>query len=438
MRAAILSIGDELTLGQNVDTNSAWLSARLAERSIITVEHRTLCDDRQAIAAGIAELATRCDVLIISGGLGPTADDLTREALGDVMTPGIALEIDDVALRYIASIFSSRGREMPRSNQKQALRPASARMLPNPHGTAPGLAGEVGDCRVFSLPGPPREMQPMFFDHVAPQLITTAPDQVLLTAQVQEFGMGESVAAERLGDLMDRNNNPLVGTTVSDAIVFARIRVHGDARWASTQIEQTVARIEQAWHPYVFGSTGATLAEDVGEMLRHSKTTLAVAESCTGGWLGKMIVDVPKSSDYFIGGFVTYSNAMKSRWLDVPQLLIDQHGAVSLPVAEAMATGALRASGADHAIAITGIAGPDGGTVLKPVGTVHIAIAAQGRAQRAPHSRHFVFPGDRLAIRDRAAKAALQMLRFALIEAPENTPLLWEAASRPSESRVPA
>ena len=430
MRAAILSIGDELTLGQNLDTNSGWLSARLAEHSVITVEHRTLADDRQAIATAITDLVARCDILIITGGLGPTADDLTREALGDVMTPGRPLTIDDAALRHITSMFHKRGREMPSMNEKQAMRPTTAKMLPNPNGTAPGISGEIGRCRVFSLPGPPREMQPMFLNHIVPDLPVRR-DDVLLTAQVQELGMGESVAAERLGNLMDRDRNPLVGTTVSDAIVSARIRARGAREWAREQINETAARIEDLWRPYAFGREGATLADAVGRLLRESRKSLAVAESCTGGLLGKMIVDVAKSSDYFIGGWVTYSNQMKTQSLGIPPELIEANGAVSREVAVAMSLGALRVSRADYALSITGIAGPDGGTPDKPVGTVHIALAHRAGEEADSVTRHFVFPGDRSTVRDRSAKAALQMLRFALLNVPGETPLLWEAVPRP-------
>lgn len=436
-RAAILSIGDELTLGQNVDTNSAWLSARLAELAILTVEHRTVADDRTAIVRAITELASMIDVLMITGGLGPTDDDLTRDALGDALTPGQELMTDEGALDQLRNWFERRGRGMPRSNLRQALRPVTMRCLPNPHGTAPGLAGESEPveggrtCLIFSLPGPPREMQPMFADHVVPAIRKSGlvrDDHVLLSGAVQEFGMGESAAAQKLGDLMQRDRDPLVGTTASDSIVTARIRTTGPRETALRQINETIELVERAWHPYAFGRGDCSLSQSVGDLLKASRLTLAVAESCTGGLLGKLIVDVPGSSDWFKGGWISYSNELKTRCLDVDSALISKHGAVSAQVAMAMAQGALTHANSDWALSITGIAGPDGGSQNKPVGTVHIGIARRTSRGVETQSRHFLFTGDRGVVRDRSAKAALQMLRLALL-GEESHPLLWETTS---------
>jgi PncC family amidohydrolase len=237
---------------------------------------------------------------------------------------------------------------------------------------------------------------------------------------------------------MDRDRNPLVGTTVSDAIVSARIRASGPRHHAQIELNSVIDQVEQAWCPYAFGREDSTLAGAVGSLLRKSRKTLSTAESCTGGWLGKAIVDLPGSSDFYIGGWVTYSNRMKSSCLNVPARVIEQHGAVSAPVAEAMAAGALHAAQADFALAITGIAGPDGGTPTKPVGTVVIAIARHGNA--APRFlglvRHFEFPGDRTSVRDRSVKTALQMLRFELLDIPRDTPMLWQTVPS-SIDRVP-
>lgn len=439
MRASILSIGDELTLGQNLDTNSAWLASKLAEQSIMTVEHRIVSDDRVAIALAISDLAAACEVVITTGGLGPTADDLTREAMGDVLTPGQELVCDDAALKQVIAHFTKRRHEMPHMNRKQAQRPANARCLPNPNGTAPGLAGELGRCQIFCLPGPPREMQPMFLNHVMPAIKrpSTLNDEVLLTASVHEFGMGESKAAEKLGDLMARDRNPLVGTTASDAIVSARIRVRGPCADARRLLDETVARIEQLWHPYAFGRDGATLIDAVAPLLRDARKTLVTAESCTGGWLGKSIVDRPKSSEFYLGGWVTYADEFKQDFLGVPHEMIETHGAVSACVAQAMSDGALNASSADYSLAITGIAGPDGGTTEKPVGTVFIGLGQRRGAGSAVLTRHFHFPGDRQAVRDRSVKAALQMLRFALLDVREPAPLLWEVTDNQNSDRAP-
>jgi nicotinamide-nucleotide amidase len=430
-RAAILSIGDELTLGQSVDTNSAWLASRLAELAVLTIEHRTVADDRTAIGRAISELTVATDLLVTTGGLGPTDDDLTRESLADVFSPGQELVADANALNHLRNLFERRGRSMPKSNLRQASRPANMQCLPNPHGTAPGLAGDWTSpnnghrCLVFSLPGPPREMQPMFADHVVPALHDreiVRDDHVLLTAFVNEFGMGESTAAQKLGDLMHRERDPLVGTTASDSIVTARIRTSGLCENASKSLDEIVSEVERLWFPYAFGRGHCTLANSVGEMLKSSRSTLAVAESCTGGLLSKFIVDVPGSSDWFKGGWVTYSNELKTHCLGVDAALIDKHGAVSAVVAMAMAQGSREAAGTDWALAITGIAGPDGGTPNKPVGTVYIGIARRDSAVRC---RGFEFTGDRATVRDRSAKAALQMLRLALMNE-DSAPLLWE------------
>ncbi len=426
MRAIILSIGDELTLGQTLDTNSQWLSARLAEHSIIVIEHRTLADDREAMAAAIRECAERCDVLISSGGLGPTDDDLTREAVGDVATPGELLVVDEQAIGHLQQWFEKRGRTMPAMNRRQAMRPRTFRCLPNPNGTAPGLAGRIGDCHVFSLPGPQREMHPMFESFVLPAL-PASQGEVILTARLQEFGMGESQAAEKLGDLMKRDRNPLVGTTASQSIVSARLRVLGPLDWAQRELADTVARVHAAWQPYVFADDDRTIADVVGAMLGERGMTLATAESCTGGWLGKCLVDRAGSSAYYLGGWVTYSNAMKIAQLGVDEELIESHGAVSSEVALAMARGAIAHSGAKCALSITGIAGPDGGSPLKPVGTVFIGAVVESREV----VRRFEFPGERHVVRDRAVKASLQLLRFMLMGV-DDTPMIWEAAAQPA------
>ena len=428
MRAATLSIGDELTLGQNVDTNSPWIAAQLAERSILTIEQRTVADDRQAIAHAIGDLAQRVNLLLITGGLGPTDDDLTREALGDVLTPNEPLAIDEKMLKHIVALFRTRGRPMPEMNRKQAQRPQTMQALLNHHGTAPGLVGTIGQCHIVSLPGPPREMQPMFLEQALPLLNLPTPNEIIVSGSVHEVGLGESDAAQRLGPLMDRTRNPLVGITVSDAIVSARVRATLKAHAAKGELEKTLDEIERLWQPYSFGRGATSLAESAGRLLRTSQRTLATAESCTGGWLGKMIVDVAGSSDYYRGGFVTYSNELKQAILKVPPHIIKEYGAVSGPVAIAMAEGAMKVSGADDVLAITGVAGPlrPEQPSEKPVGTVFIAQARNRQGRLDTIVRHFRFPGDRTTVRDRACKAALQMLRFSLLSQPDDLPLLWE------------
>lgn len=427
MKAAIVSIGDEVVLGQNLDTNSAWLSAQLAARSIMTTEHRTVADDREVIAHTIRELADRSDLVLITGGLGPTDDDMTRDALCDVLTPGQGMQTDEQAAKWLAEWFARHGRMMPPTNLRQAHRPATMRCLPNPHGTAPGLAGKYGHCLLFALPGPPPEMKPMFLDHVLPELAVDEHDEVIMTAFVHAFGIGESEAAQRLGDLAARDRHPLIGTTVSDSIITARLRAHGQPREVRAMLDRDIQQVEQAWGPYVFGRDATTLAEDVGRMLKCANKALVTAESCTGGWLGKMLVDVAGSSGFYHGGWITYTNDMKTKSLAVSHELLEAHGAVSHEVAQAMASGALaNADDAHYALAISGIAGPDGGTPNKPVGTVFIALAKLEDELVSVSSRRFVFAGDRTQVRDRSTKAAMQMLRFTMMGVPDDTPMLWE------------
>lgn len=426
MRAAIISIGDELMLGQTIDTNAAWLSAELAGRGIVTIEHRTIGDDRAALAETVRRLASKVDLLILTGGLGPTADDLTREALADALTPGQALVRDAVAVKRLERWFSTHGNPMPKSNLKQADQPAGTQMLANPHGTALGIAGRLGACRVFALPGPPAEMMPMLLEQVVPALEQPLSGDVVLTEAVYAYGLGESAGAERLGSLMDRGREPLVGTTVSESILAARIVARGPQASARRALDRTMAVVKQKWHPFVFGCADESLASAVGELLRTGQRTLTTAESCTGGLLGKMIVDVAGSSDYYLGGWVTYTDELKQSCLAVPRTVLRDHGAVSEPTVRAMAEGALKASGADYSLAITGIAGPDGETPDKSLGTVFLGLGHPVEGELHTWVRQFAFPGDRWAVRDRAAKSALQMLRFTLLGVSLDTYLLWE------------
>lgn len=452
MRAAILAIGDELTRGETTDTNSPWIAARLGEMGVVTVEHRTVEDDREAIGTAAASLMRRVDVLVMTGGLGPTSDDLTRDALGDVFNPGRELIRDEDAVGWLQERYARRAAPMPQSNLVQTMRPISMRCMHNPHGTAPGLAG-VGmppdfrrRCHVFSLPGPPSEMKPMFVDHVIPALRACMEGldagTVALSAQVHSFGIGESRAAELLEGMMARdragNGLPVIGTTVSGGVVSARIRARGHASAVKPLIDADVQEVEHRWSPYAFGRDGVTLANATHVLLRQFCKTIATAESCTGGLLGKLLVDPDGASNSYVGGWITYSNEMKVEELAVPQELLSLHGAVSAEVAVAMVSGAMAKTGADYALAITGIAGPDGGTPEKPVGTVFIALASAMSGTPTHEVRRFAFTGDRETIRLRSALAAIQMLRFALLRVPATTPLLWEMPVGGFSSNQPA
>lgn len=421
LRAALLSIGDELTLGQTLDTNSKALASRLMDLGILPVEHVTVPDDLNAHVAALTRLASSVDILISTGGLGPTADDLTREALARASAD--TLIEDPVALEQITAWFGARGRTMPAINRLQALRPSRAVSLPNHHGTAPGLFATLTSggrlCDVFCLPGPPGEMFPMFDAAVLPRLRPT-PGRTVRTRVLPCFGIGESELATRLGDLMDRSRNPLVGTTASGGVVSCRIRYEGPLSpdEADAQLDAAERLIRDRAGPYLFGVGPIKLADAVLALLRERRHTVGVVESCTAGLLGSMLAEVPGASTAFRGGLLTYSNDLKSSLANVPPTLLAAGGpgAVSREVAAALAQGGLRTLGVDHALSVTGIAGPDGGTPAKPVGTVYVARAS---ADGSTDVRRFAMRGDRQSIRDWSARCALAMLRLHLIGAGE-------------------
>lgn len=426
--ASILSIGDELAIGQKLDTNGQWIAEALTLRGIIVREHVTIADDLDHHVETIRRLAARTPLLISTGGLGPTSDDLTREALARVM--GEPLVEDVEALAHVRSIMEKRGRELTDLQRAQALRPRSARCLANVNGTAPGLWGRVSDCDVVCLPGPPSEMKPMFDRLVSPELRPPV-GSVVRTRVLHCLGIGEGDLAKRLGALMMRDRNPLVGTTASGGVVSIRIRYQGPEGPDAEMMRETETLARRAADPFVFGDEQQTIESVILDLLRERGDRLVVAESCTAGGLGAMVSRTPGSSAALLGGWITYSDAMKSALLSVPRAMLESYGAVSAEVAQHMAEGALRHShevgGAQHALAISGIAGPDGGSEQKPVGTVFIALASADLGSGKPRidSRRFLITGGRNEIRDRAARLALMMLRFRLlsIEAPRT---LWQ------------
>ena len=418
MKAAILSIGDELILGQTQDTNARWLGARLADRGVPCVQFRVVPDDLAAQAAALRELAAVAQVVIVTGGLGPTDDDLTREALRVAMGDANPLVLDAPSLEALDRWFTHRGRSMPDINRRQAMRPSGAECLRNDFGTAPGLRGTVGGSTIVCLPGPPREMEPMFDQFVLPLL----PKQAMATGVVHAFGQGESFLAERLGDRMHRERNPLVGTTASGSVVSARVRGR-DAAAEPAAMQAELAAIEALWKPFAFGRGTTTLAGALGAALRERGLTMALAESCTGGLAGSLVTAESGSSAWFLGGLMTYANEAKRDLCGVPEALIAEHGAVSAPVAAALARGARERLRADWAASITGVAGPNGGSDAKPVGTVYIGVSGPGFES----VRRFRYPGERASVRDRAAKTALVLLRLAVAEREHfDATFIWE------------
>ena len=407
MKAMVLAIGDELVGGRTVDTNSAYLSERLAARGIRTVAHVTVADDCSAIADAVADAARRADVVLITGGLGPTEDDLTRQGLADAM--GVELVLNEACLAEIEAFFRQRGREMAPTNRIQAMLPAGAQPLDNRLGTAPGIAATLGGSSVFVMPGVPHEMREMFDT----QIVSRLPDGAGAIVQhiVHTYGQGESAVGTTIHDLMRRDANPTVGTTVASGVVSVRVTAHAESpERADAVARETVAEVRRRLGELVIGENDDTAASVVGAMLRQRGQTVATAESCTGGLIGEQITDIPGASEYFLGGAVCYANAAKRDVLGVDEHLLAEHGAVSEPVAEAMAAGCRERFDSDWAVATTGIAGPTGGTESKPVGLVYISLAGPDGTQVHRH----VFSGTRKFIRLQAALAAINYLRLAL------------------------
>jgi nicotinamide-nucleotide amidase len=408
MKAIVLSIGDELVSGQAVDTNSAHLSRRLGELGIAVAEHRTVADDPQAIAEAIATAAAAAELVVVTGGLGPTADDLTRQALAAAL--GVDLVLDSGRAAEIEEFFRRRGRTMPPANRIQAMVPAGAESIPNTMGTAPGIAARVDKASVYVLPGVPHEMREMFDLAIAPRLHGGGG---LVHRLVHCFGEGESDIAARIEDLMQRGKNPAVGTTVSAGLVTLRVVSSGKTpQQAADLAEQTVAEIGRRLGKLVVGTDEQTLPATVGQLLRKARATLATAESCTGGLVGQLVTSVPGSSDYYLGGVVAYANRLKCDLLDVPQKTLDRFGTVSEQAASAMAEGCRKHLTADWALAVTGIAGPGGGSEDKPVGLIYVGLAGPKGTAAYKH----LFSGTREFIRLRAALTALNYLRLALMD----------------------
>jgi len=407
-RAIIISIGNELTGGQTVDTNSAYLAEQLGMLGIDTLYHVTVGDDRDATARAITAAAAEAELVLVTGGLGPTADDLTRYALADAMG-GVELVEDTASLADLEAFFQRRGRTMVPANRIQIMFPAGTRAIPNACGTAPGIAAGIGNARVYVMPGVPREMRAMFAEHIAPDL--PAGRASIIRRIIHTFGTGESDIGERIADLMVRDANPLVGTTVSAGLVSVRVTSHATNTAEAERIAGvTIAEISTRLGELVVGQGDQAMPAAVGELLRHRGQTIATAESCTGGLIGEMVTDVSGSSEYYLGGIISYANSVKRDLLGVGEDILAANGAVSEPVARAMAVGCRAKFGTDWAISITGIAGPTGGTPEKPVGLVYTAIA--GDDQTDVH-RH-ILPGDRPTVRRRAALAALNHLRLRL------------------------
>lgn len=408
-RASIVSIGNEILTGQTVDTNAAYLCERLFSIGIPVVSSYTVGDEIERIVRALRSATDDAGIVLVTGGLGPTDDDLTRQGFARFL--GSELQLQDELLQKIKSFFGRRNLRMSEKNKVQAYLPAGTEALVNELGTAPGIMAEMGEKSIFAMPGVPSEMKSMFEESVLPKLKRLAAGQVIVVQKLKCFGAGESNITEMLGTVMARNRNPLINCTASSSIITLHIVATAeDKAEAQKMVEKEEKMLRERLGDLVYGIGEQTLAEVVGRKLSHEKKTIATAESCTGGILAKLLTDIPGASEYFAQGWVTYSNAAKISELGVQAELIEKYGAVSEQAACAMACGARKKAGTDFAIGITGIAGPTSATEHKPVGLVYICVESDS----ASETRRFVFPQNRDSIRLRAAKTALNMIRLKL------------------------
>lgn len=408
MKAELISVGTELLMGQILNTNAQYISQRLAELGIDIYVQTTIGDNHDRLAQTIREGLERADMVILTGGLGPTADDLTKETAADVM--GMTLEYDEASLHVLKARFAAMQREMTPNNLKQAMFPKEAIILPNPNGTAPGCIMERDGKAIALLPGPPREMAPMFDDHLMPYLEARSQHK-LYSRVVRIFGMGESSVEYALRELMEGQDNPTIAPYAKTGEVTLRVTARcADAEEGERLVVPVLQKIGETLGDVVYDTHDRELHRVCVETLLEKRMTIATAESCTGGMLASALLSVPGSSGCFLEGFVTYANAAKEARLGVRHETLEAFGAVSENTAREMAEGARRASGADLAVSTTGIAGPDGGTAEKPVGLVYIAIASEAGTQ----ARRLQLNGDRERIRQIACLNALDMIRRTL------------------------
>jgi nicotinamide-nucleotide amidase len=414
LRIEVVTIGDELLLGFTIDTNAAHLGRELAAIGVEIVRRTTVGDTVEAIAAAVGDALERSDGVITTGGLGPTADDLTHSAIASRF--GRELRLDESVVDGLKQRWARFGRRgpLPESNFNQAMIPEGAEIIPNAHGSAPGIWLEDERGRwVATLPGVPREMRAMLADELIPRIAKRArpagadKPTVVLSWTIRTTGIAESALADLLGDLGRSVDGLSPAFLPSIEGVDLRLTSRDlPQEEAASLLESAAGKLRKAIGEHVYGEAGSDLAAVVLDMCRAKGIRLAVAESCTGGMLGARITAIPGSSDVFLGGVMAYDNSVKVEMLGVPRQLIDEHGAVSEPVVQAMASGVRQRLSADIGIAITGVAGPGGGSAEKPVGTVWIALDGKNATARGLR-----LIGDRAEIRQRAAQAALDLVR---------------------------
>lgn len=411
MTVEIICVGTELLLGNIVNTNAAYLAEKCAGLGLSCYFQSVVGDNEERLTQVLECAKDRSDIIILSGGLGPTEDDLTKEVAAKVW--GRELKVDDHSMERIAEYFTARDIKPTENNWKQAMIPEGAIVMDNNNGTAPGIIIEDENTHVILLPGPPNELVPMFEESVAPYLDKLTPG-VICSQTVKICGVGESQAETTIKDMIDSQTNPTIATYAKSGEVHIRVTAAAeDAKAAGKLIKPVVKELKARFGYNVYTTDEeTTLEKAVVDLLSANELTITCAESCTGGMLSGRLINVAGVSDCYKAGFITYSNKSKRKLLGVKKSTLDKHGAVSAQVAEEMANGAALAAKADVAVAITGIAGPDGGTKDKPVGLVYMACYVKGKVT----VEKFQFKGNRARVREAAVSAALGLMRRCMLE----------------------
>jgi nicotinamide-nucleotide amidase len=431
--AEVLTIGDELLRGEIVDSNKAFLSDRLLSLDVQTHWHASVRDDPADMTDAFRRAAERADVVLVSGGLGPTRDDLTSAVLAESF--GKELLRDEEAFEGIRAFFRAVGREMTPNNATQADFPEGAEVLANPIGTAPGFMLPVAGTVFFCLPGVPREMMRMVDEQVLPRLgQRTGGGQVVRARLLRTFGTGESMLDDQLEDIAASDDVALGFRTAFPDNYLRPVARAATAEEAEAKLDRVCAQIRERLGVIIYGEGEETLPAVVGRLLREKGETLAVAESCTGGLIAESVTEVAGASECFRGGIVAYANEAKQALLGVPEAVLAQHGAVSEQTARAMAEGVRERFGSSYGLATTGISGPGGGSEEKPVGLVYLALAQAG----GTHVEHFVFPLDRQRHRQLTSHAALDWVRRAVLGEELLGPTLMRARGAASAPSSPA
>ena len=407
MQCEIISIGDELLIGQVVNTNAAWLGRELTGLGLEVRQVMVIPDQKDIIVEVLRRSIVHARWIFVTGGLGPTRDDKTKEALLSVF--GGELVFHEATWQHLEKVYAQFGKKLNESHREQCHLPSTARILPNRTGTAPGLLFETTHCKVCVMPGVPFEMEHLMQTQVIPLIQSNFTGGTIIYRTIGTVGEGESVLALKIADIEDGLPEH-IHLAYLPALGRVRIRVTGrgqDAVAISKQVEQITTAIVSRISEFVYAVEDIQIAEAVGRRLREMGRTLSVAESCTGGFLGHLITAIPNSSDYFLGGVISYSNQLKQSVLGIQAETLSEYGAVSEETVLEMASGAVKAFGSDYGIAVSGIAGPSGGTTEKPVGTVWVAVADKEEVQ----ARKFTFGKDRLRNIELSAVYALDMVR---------------------------